>query len=349
MCSCSTIFVTDVRCVGIWSQINKIMTPKIESLAGALPMVMMRARELKTTRSYQLSFQKWKKWCQDIGISTLPAKEEYVCLYLIKVLQESSSPAGMDQAFYALKWAHDVAGIPNPCEMKIVKLCLEGCKRVLAKPKKKKEPITSEIIENIVLRFGSSQSNLYDLRGSLLCVLGFAGFLRYSELAHLRRCDICFFDNYMKIFIEKSKTDVYRDGNWVLIAKTGNVTCPVCLLKRYLSSCGMLDNSESEMFIFRSLSYLKKSNSYMLRKENHSLSYTRTREILLSMLSSLGLNTKLYGLHSLRSGGASKVANMGVSDRMFKRHGRWKSETAKDGYVKDSLKDMLSVSLNLGL
>jgi pyocin large subunit-like protein len=39
----------------------------------------------------------------------------------------------------------------------------------------------------------------------------------------------------------------------------------------------------------------------------------------------------------LRSGGASQAANNNVIDRLFKAHGRWRSENAKDGYVKDSL------------
>ena len=42
-------------------------------------------------------------------------------------------------------------------------------------------------------------------------------------------------------------------------------------------------------------------------------------------------------LHSFRSGGATKAANAQVSDPCWKRHGRWKSDTAKDGYVEDSL------------
>ncbi|KAL5497418.1 hypothetical protein EMCRGX_G013885 [Ephydatia muelleri] len=43
-------------------------------------------------------------------------------------------------------------------------------------------------------------------------------------------------------------------------------------------------------------------------------------------------------MHSLRAGGATAAANAGVPDRLFKRHGRWKSESAKDGYVKDSVR-----------
>ena len=43
------------------------------------------------------------------------------------------------------------------------------------------------------------------------------------------------------------------------------------------------------------------------------------------------------GVHSLRAGGASVEANEGVKDILFKRHGCWVSENAKDGYVKDYL------------
>ena len=50
------------------------------------------------------------------------------------------------------------------------------------------------------------------------------------------------------------------------------------------------------------------------------------------------------GTHSIRSGGASPAANAGISDCLFKRHGRWLSDNAKDGYVKDSLSARLSVS-----
>ena len=52
-------------------------------------------------------------------------------------------------------------------------------------------------------------------------------------------------------------------------------------------------------------------------------------------------------VHSLRSGGATAAANAGVKDRMFKRHGRWVSENAKDGY--GNLDSMLSVSKSLGI
>ena len=73
-----------------------------------------------------------------------------------------------------------------------------------------------------------------------------------------------------------------------------------------------------------------------------TLLVTRQRE-------NLKKNVSEFSLHSLPFGGASAAANNGVRDRLFKRHGRWKSEMIKDGYVKDNIHSLLSVSLNLGL
>ena len=56
-----------------------------------------------------------------------------------------------------------------------------------------------------------------------------------------------------------------------------------------------------------------------------------------------------YGLHSLRSGGASAAYKCGVPDILLKAHGRWMSENAKYGYVCEELEKRLSVSKNLGI
>ena len=77
------------------------------------------------------------------------------------------------------------------------------------------------------------------------------------------------------------------------------------------------------------------------------MSYTRTREIVLQAFAELGYPKHLFGLHSLRAAGASAAANASVSDRLFKRHSRWRTDRAKDGYIKASLESLLSVSKSL--
>ena len=66
------------------------------------------------------------------------------------------------------------------------------------------------------------------------CLIAYAGFLRSSELLGIRISDILFYSPYMTIFIECSKTDKYRDGAWVVIAKTGSLLCPVDNCKKLI-------------------------------------------------------------------------------------------------------------------
>lgn len=128
-------------------------------------------------------------------------------------------------------------------------------------------------------------------RGSLLgwATLSYAGFLRFSELANLKRSNVTFFPTHVKLFLEQSKTDVYREGRDVVISKTGNNTCPVAMLEHYMKLAKISENSDE--FIFRSLSYCSKSDTYKLRK-NLPLSYTRAREVLLNALETIGLDKK---------------------------------------------------------
>ena len=80
-------------------------------------------------------------------------------------------------------------------------------------------------------------------------------------------------------------------------------------------------------FIFRNIT--KTNSGYILRTDNKAMAYAR--EIFIEAFKPHVLDITKFGLHSLRSGGASVAANHGVPDRLFKRHGRWRSENAKDG------------------
>ena len=118
------------------------------------------------------------------------------------------------------------------------------------------------------------------------------------------------------------------------------------MTRRYLDFANICEQSNG--YLFRPIVYCKRSNTYVLRGET-CLSYTRAREILLSALGSLGLDKSKFGLHSLRAGGATAAANLGISDRLFKKHGQWKSDAAKDGYVTENIAQRLSVTKHLGI
>ena len=88
----------------------------------------------------------------------------------------------------------------------------ESARRTLSKPSVQKEPMSKDIIRNIIDKYGKDKKNLINLRFAAMCVLGFYGFLTFSEIVNLRRSYLKFVDNYIELFIEKSKTDKHRQG-----------------------------------------------------------------------------------------------------------------------------------------
>lgn len=309
---------------------------------------VVNAKAEKTVVKYANSFKNFVTWTNKYPEikSVLPADELYVSLYMQHLMQTKSHYSSIEAAFYGIKWAHDLAAVQSPCTSPIVISVLEAAKRKLNRPIQKKKPVEEDSMRKLFDCL-YNQQNLKSLRILTMCFLSFFGFLRYDEVSKLKTSNITFNPDHVDIFIEKAKTDCYRKGKNVLIAKLNSQRCPVKLLTEYLEMAN-LDLSGDE-YIFRAITFCKASNTYVLRKRNQCISYTRTRELIKEALSGIGLNAKEFGTHSFRAAGATLAAKRNISDRLFKIHGRWKSESAKDGYVSETLEKRLSVSRNLQL
>ena len=281
-------------------------------------------------------------WASQHKLPVFPAKAIHVTLYLQYLGECNASRASAEEAVNGLAWAHSLAGIESPTSNPLVKNALDGLKRTLARPVNKKAPFTTEMLQAIV-QDAEQNDSLANVRLATMCLLAFAGFLRFDELSNIHPCDLCFEKDFVKLYIPKSKTDQLRQGNEVLIARTGSTTCPVAMLERYLVKAKI--TLDSQLFLFRPIIAAKSPRLRSCGK----LTYSRVREIFKQKLDQLGFPSEAFGLHSLRAGGATAAAKSGVPDRLFKRHGRWKSENAKDGYVEDLLSERLAVSQKLGL
>ena len=179
--------------------------------------------------------------------------------------------------------------------------------------------------------------------------MGFTGLFRVSELLDIKAQDIGIQAEHLEIVVRKSKTDQYRQGNIVYIAKTNGPACPHALLLHFYSLTGIQPCSNE--YIFRSLSSLKKSS--LNKADNKPFSYSRCREIVKETQTAVGEDPVQFGTHSLRSGGATAVAESmkGIpgGDRLLRLQGRWKSDTSRDMYIKDSMTNRLSVTKSLQL
>jgi hypothetical protein len=233
-----------------------------------------------------------------------------------------------DSAAAAVKWVHNLAELPSPTDNNMVKLAMQGFKRKLSSPPIRKEPVTPDILLKILEAHGHPRADLADLRVLFVCFISYAGFLRFDDISSVIRKDCIISADRLTIHLRRSKTDQFRQGADVVIARTFKPTCPVVVAERYFSAIG--DPPDSTLPVLRRVVSTKKG----LVPSVHPLSYTHTREIVLAALRPFVSDVSLYGLHSLRSGGASAACNSHVPSFLVSKQGRWKTEKARNAYLK---------------
>ena len=336
---------SDVFCSGFWQDQPTPRNKFIQGLSDRLKTTVLSSKAYSTSFQYHRAFRKWKQFavCK-LKETSFPTDPFHVALYLQHLIEESQSPSVIDSAFYGIKWAYDMAGVPSPTENSVVEAVRSASKRILGTATvNRKEPISSDLIHKIVSH--ANLDNPVDLRNVTMYVLYFTAFFRFDDISRVRRSDISFHVGFTVIQVHKSKNDQLRKGNEVVISELSSPACPVSLLKRYLDKLQIPPNSRD--LIFKPIS--KGKGFCKLVSPDKPSSYSCIRDGFWRDLKSTGVYPSKFGLHSFRSGGATSAANNGVNNCIFQRHGRWKSAEAKNAYVNDSIEQRLTVSKFLGL
>ena len=115
---------------------------------------------------------------------------------------------------------------------------------------------------------------LKDLRLACICSFGFARFFRYDELSNIAPVHLKFWPEYMRVFVPRARSDIYREGNYVYVKRLGNNYCPVALLERYMLMRDI--NLSGSVALFGLLRLFKSTSEDKLYRGK--LSYTRCKE-----------------------------------------------------------------------
>ena len=89
---------------------------------------------------------------------------------------------------------------------------LERIKRLYGYTNNPKSPLSTSDMKRAFQYLGGAEMNLTNSRLMMILVLSCMSFLRFDELSHLKYSDFILHNTHMSIFIEKSKTDIYRKG-----------------------------------------------------------------------------------------------------------------------------------------
>jgi site-specific recombinase XerD len=280
------------------------------------------AREEKaesTRRAYRSDFRIFEAWCQDRGVSALPAAAETVAAFLAHDVETGSRPSTLGRRVAAIRYAHKLGGHPVPTDDERVKATMRGIRRSLGTAPRKKTPATAERIIAMALAAGD---DLKSLRNRALLLIGFAGAFRRSELVALNLEDLEESELGYKVTIRHSKTDQEGVGQTIAIVR-GSVACPVAALKTWLAAAGITSGP-----IFLSV---KKGGAVGKRLPAQSVA-----DIVKRYAERVGLDPAQFAGHSMRSGFLTSAAKRGASIFKMMDQSRHRSVETLRGYVRDA-------------
>ena len=132
------------------------------------------------------------------GVTFFPMEAIHLAFYLQHLGNSTGSRASVEETVYALAWIYEAAGLSSPINDPFVQTVLWGLRHMLASPTVKKQPITSEMLSDMVQACQPDPS-FDDLQLMDACSLGFAAFLWYDELSKLYYEDLTFTANFLEI------------------------------------------------------------------------------------------------------------------------------------------------------
>ena len=228
---------------------------QIQHLMQQLPAIYKNCSANNTIKKHQQYFNAWRKWATELNVSFLPGNALHIGLYILHKMQAEHSLPTITATFFAIKFYHTSLLNTDPCQHSLVKNMFEAAKRLSNHKTKKKQALRPNELKQIYDHLSPNQSSLENLHLLNICIIAFTGFMRFSEVTSIKGY-IIFTETYMKIFIEKSKTDIYREGTWGYISRSHNM-CPVKHLGDYLRLVNI--TISSSQYIFRAISKGKKS------------------------------------------------------------------------------------------
>ena len=182
-----------------------------------------------TRRTYAAQWRIFDDWCDEVGLSALPADPLTVARYVAARAGSGASIATLRLATSAISKAHEWAKLESPCRDTGVRASLKGWGRRLAKPQRQSGALTADVLAVIRLTAiqprkrgrGMETAEQARERGkfdvALVAVLSDAG-LRRSEAAELRWGDVQRWDDGSgRITVVRSKTDAEAQGAVVAI------------------------------------------------------------------------------------------------------------------------------------
>jgi integrase len=281
-----------------------------------------QARAPATERAAAYQWALFAGWCSGEGRVSLPADASTVEAYLEAVAARGTrgkgergirTAASAGQAVWAINREHRRAGHAAPGAQDHPRLALAGFRRGARGSERRAAALS--VVDLRAIGDGRGEMGARDVA---MIRLGWAGLLRRSEVAALDLADVRWGRSGIEVRVRAGK-----GAEAVVSVVRGRAlrgVCPVAALERWLRLRG---SAAGPLFV-----------GLVGRRRGRRLSGAAVDAAVRRVARNAGLAGGGYSGHSLRAGGATWLAEAGVSPLLVAQHGRWRRMDTVIGYCR---------------
>tara|TARA_B110000858_G_scaffold40017_1_gene45495 strand:- start:900 stop:1856 length:957 start_codon:yes stop_codon:yes gene_type:complete len=304
---------------------NEIITD-INALKKETLLNLQSSKSINTVRAYKSDFTDFSLFCAKNGFKSLPSEPKIVSLYLTYLSTKEVKMSTLKRRLVSIGVIHKLKGHYLDTKHPAIIENIMGIKRRKGSIQKGKKPLLINSLKQIIdVIDQQKKEEIKKIRDRSIILIGFSGGFRRNEIVSLDFDDLDFVSEGLKINIKRSKTDQFGEGfTKALPYFDSSQYCPVVSLRNWLEISRIKSGSVFRRFIKGS-----KLSENRLTDQTVAL-------LIKEYLSMLGIDTKNYSGHSLRSGFATSAAESGVEERNIMAMTGHKSTEMVRRYIKDA-------------
>lgn len=293
------------------STANQRLLETIERIEGAYAP--------STLRAYRSDFQEFIAYCDQFGMSALPASPLTLAGFISQLTKKGYRSASIRRAIAGIGSIHRLNHFADPSKDPEAILAMRRMHRTLGRASAQAYGITAVTLKRMIEATGNDDLSI---RNRALLLVAYDSLCRRSELVSLRVEDIKVVSHkeqcHMAILLRRSKTDQDATGRWLhLTDRTVNA------LNEWLAILG-----NQAGFIFPSTGARQNSNSPLGVGQVNRIYKKLARKANLEQ----GTIQKISG-HSFRVGAAQDLVAAGASLALIMNKGRWSKTDTVMRYV----------------
>lgn len=253
-----------------------------------------------TWKSYSYAFARFDRWCRANDVSSLPTHPSVVQYFLTDLAISAKSVSAVRVACAAIAAFHLQHNLPDPCNTPDLKLLLRGIQKRFGSPPTQKQILSREQYRTFLMTcLGPSLKigSLRDFRTAWIELILLHTSCRWGDLRELKTQNFTFSGTDMKIVFLKRKNDQCHEGHTVFTQRRTTKYCPVRLTQRYFSLLSYVAKSPYHGYVIPTI---KGSGSQISIQGESKASYKSCRDSQKTVLTQMGLNPAIFGLHSGR-------------------------------------------------